>query len=387
MKKNKIKILFFLGSLRAGGKERRMLELLDYLKKNTHIELMVVVTEDTVDFPYFFEMGVGYKVIKKSWEKGDITVFYKLYKICQEFKPHLIHSWGPVQSFYAFPTAFLRKIPLINSQITSAPPAENIGFFTRLMDKINFKFSKIIISNSKAGLRSFKPPMENSLVIYNGINLNRFENLPDKALIKGKYGINTPYSVVMIASLGPNKDYRMFYRLAQKVLQIRKDVTFIGAGAYIDDDPVYFEVKEISQKNPNIIFSGRTEEAEALINACDIGVLFSPNGEGISNAIMEYMALSKPVIANDAGGTSELIIDKHNGYLVQEQSEDAVVRLILDLLNDAQKRRRFGMNGREIIENNFSLNKMGEAFLDVYSQVLKERIEKKVVKKNRNQLA
>ena len=384
---DKIKVLFFIGSLRSGGKERRLLELLDYLKKNTHIELMVVVTEHRVDFPYFFEMGVDYQIIKKSWKKGDITVFYKFYKICQIFKPDVIHSWGPVQSFYALPTVLLLKIPFINSQITSAPPSETIGFFTRLMDRINFKFSKVIISNSKAGLKSFKPPMEKSIVILNGINLDRFENLPDKAAIKEKYGISTPYTVVMVATLGPNKDYRLFYRLAQKVSKMRSDVTFIGAGAYIDNDPAYLKVMEISRKHPNIIFAGRIEEAEALINACDIGVLFSPNGEGISNAIMEYMALSKPVIANDAGGTSELIIDEHNGYLVQEQSEDAVVTMILDLLNNSQKRHRLGTNGRAIIENDFSLTKMGEAFLSVYSQAVNGKIKKKVLEINGNQIA
>lgn len=124
MNRNKTKILFFIGSLRSGGKERRLIELLVYLKRCTQIELMVVVTADTVDFPYFFELGVDYKIIKKSLKKADFTISYKFYQICEAFKPDIIHTWGAVQTFYTLPTVMLRKIPLVNSQITSLHPLE-----------------------------------------------------------------------------------------------------------------------------------------------------------------------------------------------------------------------------------------------------------------------
>src|SRR5690606_16801604 len=121
MDRDKTKVLFFIGSLRSGGKERRLIELLDYFKKNTDIELMVVVTDHAVDFPYFFDLGVDYKVIKKSLKKADFTICYKFYQICEAFNPDLIHTWGAVQTFYTLPTVWVRKIPLVNSQITSAP--------------------------------------------------------------------------------------------------------------------------------------------------------------------------------------------------------------------------------------------------------------------------
>ncbi len=378
MNRNKTKILFFIGSLKSGGKERRLIELLVYLEKCAQVEMMVVVTADIVDFPYFFELDVDYKIIKKSLKKADITICYKFYKICEDFKPDIIHTWGAVQTFYTLPTVLTRKIPLVNSQITSAPPPGTIDVWSWLMDRVNFKFSNIITSNSKAGLRSFKPPMGKSRVIYNGINLNRFENLPEKMCVKAKYNITTPYTVVMVASLSRNKDYGLFYRIAERVSKIRNDITFVGAGAYFETDPVYRKIKELNGTYPNIIFLGRVEEVEALVNSCDVGVLFSPNGEGISNAIMEYMALSKPVVANDAGGTAELVVNDYNGYLIKEHTEEELTDKILELVNDQQRNLRFGANGRRIIEENFSLAAMGEAFFDVYRQVLGREIIKKL---------
>jgi glycosyltransferase involved in cell wall biosynthesis len=367
------RILFFLGSLRAGGKERRMIELLTYLKKKGNYELMVVLTEDVVDFPAFYDLDIPYRVMSKVLPKYDPSIFYKFYKICREFQPDLIHSWGSVQSFYSIPAVSLQKIPLVNSQITAAPPDSARSSFSKVIDNANFKFSKLIISNSIAGLKAFQPPIKKSHVIYNGINLNRFEGLPEKERMKEKYNIKTPYTVAMVASISPNKDYDRFVQVAERVTAIREDVTFIGIGGYCDGDEKYRNLVDVTYNKPRIIFSGVIDEVEALVNACDVGVLFSNkavHGEGISNSIMEYMALGKPVIANNAGGTGEILKDKVTGYLVDNEDVDQLVEMVLDLIENKEKNRNFGKKGREIIENVFSLEKMGESFEKAYMQVL-----------------
>src|SRR5690606_27722798 len=201
-----------------------------------------------------------------------------------------------------------------------------------------FNFSTVILSNSKAGLKAFSPPISKSKYIYNGINLNRFENLPEREDVKVQYNIKTPYAIVMIASISGKKDYDLFYRTALHVLKIRTDITFIGAGAYYYNDPLYEKVLDFTQMHPNILFAGRIDEVEALVSACDLGILLSPKGEGISNTILEYMALGKPVIANDIGGNPEVIFNNINGYLIEEPTVDNITRHIIDLVDDKDKR-------------------------------------------------
>jgi len=384
------RILFFLGSLRAGGKERRLIELLTYLKKKGNYELMVVCTDDAVHFSSFYDLEIPYVVLNKSLSKYDPTIFYKFYKVCKRFKPDLIHSWGAVQSFYAIPAVSLQKIPLVNSQITSAPPEGARSSFWKAIDRTNFKFSKLIISNSIAGLKAYQPPMERSQVIYNGINLSRFEDLPAKETMKGKYEVNTPFAVAMVASISPNKDYDRFIKVAQKVTAIRNDISFLCIGGYCDGDEKYKRLLGISENRPGIILTGAIDEVEALVNACDIGVLFSNkkvHGEGISNSVMEYMALSKPVIANNAGGTEEILKDNVNGFLVDEEDIETLAQMVINLIDDQKKMLKFGRKGREIIENVFSLKKMGESFEKSYRQVLQieekpaEQLEEAVSKK------
>jgi glycosyltransferase involved in cell wall biosynthesis len=371
--KQRNRILFFIGSFKGGGKERRLVELLSYLSGKDNYEIMVVVTDPIVDFPAFYKLKVLYKIIPKKWKRNDLTVFYKFYKLCRQFKPHLIHTWGRIQSFYALPAVIGRGIPLVNGQITSAPPHAARWSFNKIIDRINFKFSTVILSNSRAGIEAYKPPLSKIKIIYNGISLGRFDNLPAPDQVRSKYGISTPYAVVMVATFSTNKDYKTFFRVAEKITMVRDDITFIAVGDSCRDRSVFKPFRDLVNRNPRIILTGRITDVEAVVNSCTVGVLFSniaKHGEGISNSIIEYMSLARPVMANDAGGTKEIVHHNVNGYLVTHQTENEIAALITELIDDPEKCSAFGKAGRKIIEEEFLIEKMGKAFEQTYEDVL-----------------
>jgi glycosyltransferase involved in cell wall biosynthesis len=362
--------MFFIGSLQVGGKERRLIELLTYLQRKEQYELMVIVTDPVIEYPYFNKLNINCQVIAKSWKKNDLTIFYKFYKKCKQFKPDIIHTWGRMQSFLALPAVISMGIPLVNGQITGAPSNTTKWSLNGLVDQINFSFSKIIISNSQAGLKAFGPPERKSRVIYNGLNFCRFENLAAPETIKLKYGIKTPFAVVMVASFSNKKDYPLFFRIADQITRTRDDITFVAVGDYTNSEIEPYH--KLAKGNSRIVLTGKIHDVEALVNSCTIGVLFSPKitGEGISNSIIEYMSLAKPVIANDAGGTNEIVHHQVNGYLLRQETEKEIIELICGLIDDPEKCTAFGQAGRRIIEAFFLLDRMGKAFEQTYEDVL-----------------
>jgi len=366
----KPRILIFIGGLRAGGKERRLIELLTYLKARNLFEILVVMTKTEIHYTEFFNLNIEYKIINKKLKKKDLMVFWQFYKICRQYNPHIIHSWGRMQSLYTIPAIIGQNKTLVNSQITGAPTRLNSWTVNRLIDVINFRFSKVVLANSKKGFEIFKPPLSKRKLILNGINLARFENLPPVDEMKKKYGIITSHVVIMVASFSPAKDYNLFINVALKVTGIRDDVSFIGVGGYDKNDLEYRRICKLSAEHPRIRLQGEIQDAEALVNACSIGVLFSTNGEGTSNAILEYMALGKPVIATNAGGTGELIRNGENGYLIGEETVDEISDFILELIDDTEKARLFGAISKKRIRDEFSIDTMGKEFVAVYNDAL-----------------
>lgn len=375
-KAERIKILFFIGTLRAGGKERRLIELMTYLVHRGVYDLEIVFTSNEIHFPEFYDLGIPFKIIQKKFKKNDPSVIFQFYRICSKTKPDLIHSWGRVQSMYTLPSVIGQGIPLLNSQITSAPPKVHRWSFRNILNQFIFSYSTFILANSKAGLKAFHPPKSKSRLIYNGINLCRFEGLPDNLIIKEKYQIKTPYTIVMVASVSPKKDYELFFRIAMHILKSRNDISFVGAGLYFEDDPFFLKIKNLISDNPNIILTGRINEVEALVNACDIGVLFSPNGEGLSNTILEYMALGKPVVANNTGGNKEIILHNENGYLLDDPKVEETAELMLELIDNKDKREKFGEVSMRIIKERFTIDLMGSAFEEVYYQIKTRTLNK-----------
>ncbi len=359
----KKRILFFLDSLGPGGKERRAVELFQFLKKETDFVLQIVLIENIIHYKYVFDLNIPIIVLKKNGIKIDISRFYSFFQIVKSFKPDIIHTWSGMATLYSIPTAKYYKIPLINNQIADAKKSKNRSLIRNVIWGINKRYSTLILGNSYSGIKAYSDKLLKENVIYNGVNLKRFKNLLDKNNVKKQFGINTVYSVVMVATFSHLKDYNLFFKVAEKVCDLRNDVTFIAVGAGALQSEF---IKEVKNYNRILLFD-EIINVEELVNSIDIGVLFSglQTGEGISNTIMEYMALTKPVIATDSGGTPELVVNNISGFLVKKDV-DQIVHLINDLLNSSELRKKMGKNGRHIIESNFTIDHMGSKFLEIY---------------------
>jgi glycosyltransferase involved in cell wall biosynthesis len=372
MNSEKIKILFFIGTLSSGGKERRLLELMTYLNRSGRYSLFLVTKQAEVLFDNFYDLEV--KWLPLSTSKLTLGSFSEFFQIVEKVSPDIIHTWGTKQTLIAIPPKlFSKKIKLVNSQITSAPP--KLPLSEKLLSRFNFLFSESILSNSFAGINAYQPPKSKSQVIYNGLNFQRFQSLTDKQEVRKKFGIDTPYAIIMVASYSQNKDYERFFNVGRELLKLRQDTTFLGIGYHDESEPYFRNALEISANTPNLKPLPGTFEVEALVNACDIGVLFSNtkvHGEGISNAIIEYMALGKPVIANDAGGTREIVKDNWNGLLITDESPREIAEKMNSLLNQPGIMLEMGRRSKQRIQEDFLLDTMGAKFEKVYQSLLEQ---------------
>lgn len=372
-----MRILFFTESLSSGGKERRLLELIRYLKENTDYTLALVLTENIIHYEFVYELDIPIIIIKRKWIKYDPLPFLKFYKYCCYFKPDIIHAWGRLTTFYSIPAKLIRKIPLISSMIADADRKYGVFSIKYFFLKADIFFSNVILSNSKAGLTAYKIKTPKAKVIWNGVHLERFQEKYIISEIREALGVKTDFMIVMVAAFSINKDYNLFLNVAKGIDKIRNDVTLVGVGDGPELEQIQQRIKD--EQINNVILTGSQKEVERIVAASDIGLLCTYT-EGISNSIIEYMALGKPVITTDLeGGSKEIVIEGETGFCTDRNTEKVVTSINL-LLNDAELRISMGNKGKKRITSHFSINRMGEDFNAIYKEVLSQKKNRKHLK-------
>jgi glycosyltransferase involved in cell wall biosynthesis len=353
-----MRILLFTEHLTAGGKERQVVELIKGLIKHAGFELALVITKNEIHYTEILDLGVPIHVIKRKFLKKDPRLFFLFLNIVRKFRPDVIHVFGHMPAVYSIPAKLLFRVPLLNNEIQDTSPIKNL-----LAKNLVFKYSDLIVGNSQAGLKAYSVEKLNSEVIYNGFTFDRLKNLAPSNQIREQFKIQTPLVVGMVATFNHFKDYDTYLKAAMHILSFRKDVTFLCIGN--GDSSNYLHM---TRAFPQILYLGKQAQVESIMNICDVGVL-TTFGEGISNALMEFMALGKPVIATDKGGTIELVDDQISGFLVMVSDVEQVINRLELLLDDAAARKNLGAHGIKVIESRFGYEAMVQKFISAYQRI------------------
>lgn len=361
-----MKVLMLIDSLVKGGRERRLIELLKGFAKYDDVELALVLFSKKVEYPEIHKMGLPIYYLERK-PKKDPRVFWRFFKICQKEKPDIVHSWGTMPSIYAIPTVKLLGIKFINASIADAPDNLSWRDSRWLRSKLIFPFCDAVVGNSQAGLSAYEAPKNKSFCFYNGFDFRRVETLEEEQSIRMQYKIPDGLVTGMVGAFFDRKDYETYLRAAIQYLDKRKDMTFLAIG----DGPNLERFKAMvpDHHRDRIIFTGMVHNVESLVNIFDIGVLATYT-EGISNSIMEYMVLGKPVIASDGGGTKELVIDNETGYLIPQRDVGRLLEGLNILSKSEELRVKFGANGQHRIHNVFTLDRMKKDYYRLYQRLM-----------------
>lgn len=361
-----IKVLHLIESFRGGGKERQLVEYLKYNSKGVQSE--VVQFKDLNDYPETANLSMKFHVLKRRIKK-DPTVFFGLKKIIKQFDPDIIQSWGTMPSIFALPYVAFSKRCFVNMCIRNAICKTFSSNWIR--SRLTFPFSDMVLANSYAGLENYKAPLHKSSVVYNGVHLSRFDNIPEREELKLKFGFSTKYVVGMVGAFHKRKDFKTYILSAISILKKRDDVTFvtIGNGSELE------RMKDLVPQsfNTKVLFLGRKSNVEHYLKTFDIGVLMTNpkvHREGISNSIVEYMAMGVPVIASFGGGTPEIVDNNVNGYVIQPYNVSLLEQKIIRLLDDEGLKNGFAINAMHKVQNGFVIDNMMNSFEEIYSNLL-----------------
>jgi glycosyltransferase involved in cell wall biosynthesis len=349
-------------------------------------DIYIISLSPIVEYPIVYDLPVKFQIMAGK-DKKKINRIVKIRRIIKTFKPDIIHSWDITCSGYLGISNLLLNKPVIQGVIYDASGQSSLGKSIRNRIRLLSPFSKAFVSNSQAGIRAYQPPVDKSLVIYNGIDLLRFNNLKDKEATEREIlgsAKGNRFVVAMVAAFQVRKDYDTFLQAAIKLSRKDPNMTFLLIGE--GEDRASIETKAPADLlGKQIFFTGMRQDIESILQFVDIGVLMTNaenHSEGISNTIVEYMAGGKPVIATKGGGTDELVRDGSNGFLIDPLDPSILIGKIEALRSNPSLATEMGRRGRQWIADNFEIKRMTEEYISLYDKVL----SKKPVAKQTNQL-
>ncbi len=91
-------------------------------------------------------------------------------------------------------------------------------------------------------------------------------------------------------------------------------------------------------------------------------------------AILEAMAMAKPVVATRVGGIPEIVIDGVTGLLVSPRDPEALAEAIIALLQDRERAKAMGQAGRERVERYFRVERMVHQTEALYEELVREKM-------------
>jgi glycosyltransferase involved in cell wall biosynthesis len=212
-------------------------------------------------------------------------------------------------------------------------------------------------------MNEYRVGREKIFIVPNGYD----EALSLSPLIK----LENYFKIVFVGSLREVKDpmtlIKGFEIIAKKYSNIR--LFIIGDGPKYRELSNYCVKKRLIEK-VSFLKQLSHEKTINMVAASDVFVLTSIE-EGLPTALIEAMALGKPVVVTNVGGIPEVVKNEINGLLVPPRSPENVAKALERLLNDCELRKKLGRAAKESMQN-YSWNKIAEKYERIYYKLLRE---------------
>lgn len=277
---------------------------------------------------------------------------HALKQIIKEHKIDMLCPQDYRSNVYALLAARGNNIPVATTVHGYAGNTARVRLY-ELLDRIVLRSMQKIICVSeelKTQLRRYGLSNKKLHRVYNSIDPK--EILPDGPNGNRKLGSQM---VCSVGRLSAEKGHRFLLDAWRQVVDRLRNAKLVLVG----DGPEMPNLRKQAQAlgiESTINFVGNTNKPLEYVAECNVFALPSLT-EGLPVAILEALAMGKPVVASDVGGVSEAVIPGYNGLLVRSRKPKELADALIDLLTYPEVAAEMGARGRQLIDDKFSFKK------------------------------
>lgn len=339
-------IAFYIGSLRMGGAERVFVNLAKYFQAEGYRVVMVTQyqKEEEYELPDGMERilsDIGEEKVTASRVVNFFRRLNKLHAIWKEQQPDLVLSCIGKNNFMTVVTTMGTKTRAVVSVVGEAKeeyPSRGMRMLA------NFLFSRaagVILQTERSRGFFCRKVGEKAVILPNSLN---------PAFIRPRYEGEREKRIVSVGRMDANKNHEMQLRAFAGLKDKYPEYTLVIYG----DGELRSYIEETAEElgiAKRVFLPGVVQDVAERIGQASLFLLTSYS-EGVSNALIEALALGLPVIATDvpSGGTEELMKDGVNGLIIPAGEQAALERAMDRLLGDPAYAQQLGREAARIQE-------------------------------------
>jgi len=387
----KIKVAHIIARMITGGADENTLFTMEGLDKNKYdVDLITGEEIDESILNKFKNSHFDIFQIKSlKWKLNflhDPIVLLRLIKLLKKKRYDIVHTHTTKAGILGRIAARIAGVPVIvhglHGSTFQAFDSELLNWLLFLFEKLTGRFTDAYISVS--GVLSEKyvekgiGKKENYHTVYSGMELETFYAAREKVDCRKKQkelGIGVEDFVIgNVARLETRKGHKFLIDAFKNVVEEQKDghikLLIIGEGNKREYLENYVNELKLESK---VIFTGYRKDVEELMAIMDIFVLTSLR-EGLPRVLVQAAAVGMPSIAFNVDGVPEIIKDNYNGFLVKARDIGQLENRIMEYINNKELVLLHGRNGREFIENKWSIKGMVDRIDKIYQKLVQEKL-------------
>jgi glycosyltransferase involved in cell wall biosynthesis len=279
------------------------------------------------------------------------------------WRPDVVHSWHWMSTVAAAPMCRLLGIPLVDGMIQTGVRQPDHAW----LKQFGMRCATLVAANTQAGLDAWNICPAKGRVLYNGFDRGRLPPAVDHRADDA-----ARFTVIMTARMEPVKHYDVVIEAARQLSRESDGWRFVLVGEGSDRARLQATASELVRVGVVAFPQPRMEILE-LVRDADAGVLMTNPAfakEGLSNSIMEYMALGLPVVCGDGGGNPELVLDQVTGFIVPPASPGDLADRLRYLRTHRAEGRAMGEAGERRIRECFSADAMVVRATSIYAEAM-----------------
>jgi glycosyltransferase involved in cell wall biosynthesis len=365
-------VVYVIASMITGGTQTHLLQVFRFLDRARYRPRLFCLRDGGDLVSTALSLGVevqtfGMKASLRS--PGDVAGIARLVVALRSVRPAIVHSYLLRGNFFGALSARLARGSVV---VTSKRGLhEPRGAPERFAVAVSNRLSDVITGNSPAVLdftRANEPLASRALeMIPSGIDTDRFDPATAVSLRVELELADAPVVGTAI-TWRPRKGFRLLFEAFAKVRSSSPSARLLIAGeAEWADDPK--KLADALGILDAIVLLGKRDDMPRVLATLDVFVLPSES-EGMSNALLEAMAMARPVVATAVGGNTTVVTEGRDGYLVSYPDSEALAARTLALLAAPADRVTIGRSARERVIAAFSARRMVKQMQELYDRLL-----------------